>query len=174
MGIDIDNTEDANIPGDKLTLEEKAAKAAEVTSARILTDEDFKKIKAAQLKKHVTSISKHKKQKMVNITEEEAPSTGVRSELVNLEDIEMIHGKKKADKEARMAAIMKGREGCEKFGSGRQKLNEFASTTNKQKAKKKNFSMIKHKIKKKVKRSFREKQMDIQKSLLKRQKYGKK
>ena len=54
-----------------------------------------------------------------------------------------------------MAAIMKGREGREKFGSGRQKLNEFASTTNKQKAKKKNFSMMKHKIKKKVKRSFR-------------------
>jgi len=172
--IDIDNTEDANISSDKLTLEEKAAKAAEVTSARILTDEDFKKIKAAQLKKHVTSISKHKKQKMVNITEEEASSTGARSELVNLQDIEMIHGKKKADKEARMAAIMKGREGREKFGSGRQKLNEFASTTNKQKAKKKNFSMMKHKIKKKVKRSFREKQMDMQKSLLKRQKHGKK
>jgi len=171
--IELDQPED---PDAKLTIEEKAAKAAEVTSARILTDEDFKRIKDAQLRKQVSNaISKNKKQKTTKILEEEVNSTGGgRSELVNLEDIEMIHGKKKADKEARLAAVMKGREGRDKFGSGRQKLNEFASTTNKQKAKKKNFSMMKHKIKKKVKKSFREKQMDLQKSLIKRQKYGKK
>jgi protein SDA1 len=64
-----------------------------------------------------------------------------------------------------------GREGREKFGSKKSKLNEFASTTNKQKAKKKNFSMMKHKIKTKGKKSFREKQIALKKRLLKQQKF---
>jgi protein SDA1 len=64
-----------------------------------------------------------------------------------------------------------GREGREKFGNKKSKLNEFASTTNKQKAKKKNFSMMKHKIKTKGKKSFREKQIALKKRLLKQQKF---
>lgn len=67
-----------------------------------------------------------------------------------------------------------GREGREKFGRGRQKLSEFASTTNKQKDKAKNFSMMKHKIKKKSKKSFREKQLELKKRLVKQQKFNSK
>jgi len=153
---------------DELTMEEKKVKAKEVTLGRILTDEDFRKIDAAQLKKQVTAARKGKKMKTGAVVEE--TSVG-REELVSLENIEMIHGRKRNDKEARMESIMKGREGREKFGRKKQKINEFSSTTNKQKNKKKNFSMMKHKIKKKVKKSFREKQMDLQKRLLKQQKF---
>merc|ERR1712179_277190 len=87
---------------------------------------------------------------------EEAAAEG-RKELVNLEDIEMIYKKKRHDKEARMELILAGREGREKFGSKK----------NKQKSKKKNFSMMKHKIKAKGKKSFREKQVALKKRLLK-------
>merc|ERR1711915_973442 len=143
-----------------LSLEEKEAKAKEVTASRFLTDEDFRKIDAAQLKKQVTGVKKKKGKKQK------------REELVQLDNIELIHGKKKTDKAARMEAIMKGREGREKFGRGKRKLNEHASTTNKVKAKKKNFSMMKHKIKKKVKKSFREKQQELQKRLKKQEKFS--
>ena len=40
-------------PEEFLSLEEKDAKAKEVTLGRILTDADFKKIDAAQLRKQV-------------------------------------------------------------------------------------------------------------------------
>jgi len=169
--MDIDEINDkATEAADHLSVEEKKNKAKEVTLGRILNNEDFKRIDAAQLMKQVVGIRKHKKQKVVEDTEVE--NTFGRKELVNLKDIEMIHGKKKAGKEERVAAIMAGREGREKFGGGRKKMNENSSTTNKQKDKKKAFSMTKHKIKKKVKRSFRDKQIDLRNRLLKQQKTG--
>merc|ERR1712127_664457 len=88
-----------------------------------------------------------------------------RRELVNLSDIEMVYKKKKHDKEARMEAIKGGREEGKRFGGRKQKLDPHASTNNKQKSKKKNFSMMKHKIKAKGKKSFREKQMSLKKQL---------
>ena len=42
-----------------MTVEEKRAKAAEVTTGRILTDEDFRRIDAAQLKKQVNCTKTH-------------------------------------------------------------------------------------------------------------------
>jgi len=158
-----------------LSLEEKRAKASVVTSARILTDEDFLKIDAAQLKKQVTGVRKGgniKKAKIESLYEQEE-GTGGRAELVTLDSIEMIYGKKKSDKAAKVEAIMKGREGREKFtGRGKSKMNEHASTNNKQKNKAKAFSMMKHKIKRKAKKSFREKQMELQKRLVKQQKFN--
>ena len=56
---------------------------------------------------------------------------------------------------------MKGREGREKFGSRKTKLNEHASTSNKQKLKNKSFMMMKHKLKRKAKKSFVDKQKDL-------------
>ena len=41
--------------------------------------------------------------------------------------------KRKHDKESRLETVLAGREGREKYGRGhRQKLNPFASTTNKE------------------------------------------
>jgi len=167
-----------------LTVEEKAAKASKVTLGKILTDEDFKRIDAAQLKKQVqgvrkapknsTKIAKGKKRTAddANLDESDEVTAAGREELVRLEDIELIHKKRKHDKEARLESVMKGREGRGKFSGGKTKLNENASTTNKQKMKKKNFSMMKHKIKAKAgKKSFREKQLDLKKRLLKQRKF---
>jgi len=156
-----------------LSLEEKAVKAREATLGKILTDEDFLKIDAAQLKKQVVGFRKGGKGKKRTAVEadldEEAENAAVegRRELVNLEDIEMIYKKKKHDKEARMEAILGGREDREKFGGKKSKKAVGASDTNKVKSRKKNFSMMKHKIKAKGKKSFREKQVALKKRLTK-------
>jgi len=180
IGSDSDNSDDDDDLDETkdekeiiLSLEDKAKKAREATLGKILTDEDFRKIDAAQLKKQVVGVRKGGKGKKRSAAEadldaeaEEAAAEG-RKELVNLEDIEMIYKKKRHDKEARMELILAGREGREKFGSKKNKKAEGASQTNKQKSKKKNFSMMKHKIKAKGKKSFREKQVALKKRLLK-------
>jgi len=169
-----DNEEEKDVV---LSLEDKATKAREATIGKILTDEDFRKIDAAQLKKQVEGFRKGGKGKKRTAAEadldeegEEAAIEG-RKELVNLDDIELIYKKKRHDKEARMEAILGGREGREKFGSKKNKKADGASSTNKQKSKKKNFSMMKHKIKTKGKKSFREKQVALKKRLLKNAKF---
>merc|ERR550532_3430153 len=90
-----------------------------------------------------------------------------REELVNLANIEMIHKKRRHDKESRMATVLEGREGREKFNARKGKVDPFASTTHKEKNKKKNFSMVKHKLKFKSKRSFVEKQAKMRTAMLK-------
>ena len=186
---DEDEDEDEEVEGeatdkkdDVMTLEEKTQKARDATVGRILSDDDFRKIAAAQLRKQVEGVRKPKKtpKKGVKRTASEAnidddwndddeEATG-REELVNLDAIEMIHKKKRHDKEARLATVIAGREGREKFGHISKK-GTGASLTNKQKAKKKNFSMMKHKIKTKGKKSFREKQQALKKRLIKSQKF---
>ena len=66
---------------------------------------------------------------------------------------------------------MDGREGREKFGTRKSKMNEHASTTNKQKLKNKSFMMMKHKLKGKAKKSFVEKQKDMRKSMMRSKKF---
>ena len=167
---------------DVISLEEKTQKARDATVGRILSDDDFRKIAAAQLRKQVEGVRKLKKTPKKGLkrtaseanidddwNDDEEEVTG-REELVNLDAIEMIHKKKRHDKEARMATVIAGREGREKFGHISKK-GTGASLTNKQKAKKKNFSMMKHKIKTKGKKSFREKQQALKKRLIKSQKF---
>jgi protein SDA1 len=154
------------------SLEERKAKAAEVTTSRFLTDADFKRIEAAQLRKQVQGFSKGKNKK--RRLDEDNPlmkSSKAREELVDLANIEMIHKKRRHDKESRLATIMEGRKDREKFGSKRGKANEHASTTHKEKNKKKNFMMMKHKLKFKAKRSFVEKQAQLRKSMLRSRKF---
>jgi protein SDA1 len=66
---------------------------------------------------------------------------------------------------------MEGRKDRAEFGGRKGKVSEFASTSNKQKEKKKNFMMLKHKLKFKAKRSFVDKQKTLRKSMIKSQKY---
>jgi len=154
-------------PQDTTSLEERKAKAMEVTSNRILTDADFKRIEAAQLRKQVQGFSKSRNKR--RRLDEDKPavvnSAKPRDELVDLANIEMIHKKRKHDKESRLATVMEGRKDREKFGGRKGKMNEHASTTNKDKAKKKNFMMMKHKIKRKAKASFVDKQKKLRNSL---------
>ncbi|XP_059490536.1 protein SDA1 homolog [Neocloeon triangulifer] len=141
-------------------IEEKSKKAAEVCSMRILTDEDFKAIDAAQIRKQITVASKSRKRK---IADEDVP----KGELVTLGDIENIHKKRKHDKAARLETVRKGQEGREKWGYQDRRQNPHSSKTNTEKKKNKAFNMIKHKIRGKVKRSFKDKQISLRNHLLK-------
>ena len=159
-------SDDTQVKGDFLTVEEKEEKAKLVTASRILSDAEFKKIESAQIKKQVQAIRKNKKGKKRTIREvtedENVISSGLhRDELVSLANIEMVHKKRRHDKEARLATVLEGREGREKFGSRKGKMNPMSSTTNKQKLKNKNIMMVKHKFKAKAKKSFVQKQRDL-------------
>ncbi|XP_038212146.1 protein SDA1 homolog [Zerene cesonia] len=148
----------------KLTPEEIEAKiktAREVAMGKIFTDEDFKRIEAAQLKKHVSGV----KRKKVVVDEEEDSS-----ELVKLSDIENIYKKRKHDKNARLETVLKGREEREKFGFKDRRKNVNCSKTNREKRKTKSYQMIKHKAKGKIKRSFKEKQIAFRNYLIKQKK----
>lgn len=139
-----------------VVLDEKQA-AQELAITRIFTDEDFKRIDMANIKKHTTGARKR-------------PLETEKSEYVRLNDIEMIFKKKKHDKEARLESVLKGRTGREKFGYKDGRKNEHCSKTNREKRKKKNFGMMRNKARSKVKKSFKEKQQSMRKHLLKQKK----
>ncbi|GLH00013.1 Protein SDA1 homolog [Gryllus bimaculatus] len=143
----------------------KVEMAAMISTTRLLTDEDFKRIEAAQIRKEiiVPQKSKGKGQKRLSSQSVDA----ARGELVKLSDIENIHKKKKHDKEARIESVRRGQQDRQKFGFQDQRLNPFCSKTNREKKKNKHFNMVKHKAKAKVKRSFKEKQIALRNHLLK-------
>ncbi|XP_003221899.1 protein SDA1 homolog [Anolis carolinensis] len=152
-----------------MPVEEQKAKAAAVSTSRLLTQEDFQKIRLAQLSKEVNSApGKGAKRKNVEIESDEEK----RGELLSLRDIEHLHKKPKSDKETRLATAMAGRTDRKEFVKKKTKLNPFASTTNKQKKKQKNFMMMRysHNVRTKNKRSFREKQVALKEALLKQKK----
>lgn len=154
----------------KLTAEERAQKAADIACSRFLTDEDFARIAATQAAKKVEKFtqSKKKKGKKRKATEESISEPG---ELVPLKNIEMIYKKRKHDKDSRLETVVAGREGREKFGVKKGRMNPQASTTNREKVKGKTFMMLKHKVAGKQKQSFRTKQMKLRNSLLKQKKF---
>ena len=69
--------------------------------------------------------------------------------------------RRKQNYEERMESIKAGREDREKYGSRKGKKGKMASTTNKEKNKKKNFIMSIHKrsVRAKAKMSLRDKQV---------------
>lgn len=147
---------------DPKAKQEKVDTAREIAMEKIFTDEDFKRIEAAQIKKNLTGTKrKH------NVVEEEQTESG---ELVQLADIENIYKKKKHDKNARLETVMKGREDREKFGYKDRRKNIHCSKTNREKRKTKNYQMVKHKAKGKVKKSFKEKQIAFRNYLIKQKK----
>ncbi|XP_064481458.1 protein SDA1 homolog [Ornithodoros turicata] len=168
--IDDDDDDDAKEEEEKLTPEEKAKKAALVSESRILSQQDFAKVKAAQLSKKLNAaIPKRFMKKAEAQTSTVAAETvsAEKKELVSLRDIEKLHKKPRSTKESRLATIREGREGREKYGFHSKKA-EYASRTNKEKRKTKAFNMIKHKAKRKQKRSFRDKQVALRDALLKK------
>ncbi|XP_043078099.1 protein SDA1 homolog [Puntigrus tetrazona] len=149
--------------------DERKVKASAVSTSRLLTQDDFKKIRVAQMAKEVsTAPGKGQKRKNVDSDGEEE-----RGELLSLRDIERLHKKPKSDKETRLATAMAGRTDRKEFVKKRTKLNPFASTSNKEKKRKKNFMMMKHSqnVRTKGKRSFRDKQIALRDALLKKRKH---
>uniref|UniRef100_G3PVH5 Protein SDA1 n=1 Tax=Gasterosteus aculeatus aculeatus TaxID=481459 RepID=G3PVH5_GASAC len=153
-----------NIP-----VEEREAKAAAVSGSRLLTQDDFKKIRLVQLAKEVNGApGKGQKRKNVDLDEEDDS----RGEVLTLRNIEKLHKKPKDDKETRLATAMAGRSDRKDFVKKHHKLNPHASTSNREKRKTKNFMMMRHSqnVRTKGKRSFREKQIALQNQLLKKKK----
>uniref|UniRef100_A0AAQ5Y8J3 Protein SDA1 n=1 Tax=Amphiprion ocellaris TaxID=80972 RepID=A0AAQ5Y8J3_AMPOC len=147
-----------------IPVEERKAKAAAVSGSRLLTQDDFKKIRLVQMAKEVNAAP-GKGQKRKHVDEDER-------ELLTLRNIEKLHKKPKADKETRLATAMAGRTDRKEFMKRRTKLNPHASTSNKEKRRKKNFMMMRHSenVRTKGKRSFREKQLALRDALLKKRK----
>lgn len=151
--VSADGTEPAN----NVTLLDEKQAAQELALTRIFTDDDFKRIDAENIKKHTQNARKR-------------PVEAEKSEYVRLDDIEMIFKKRKTDKLARLETVMKGRTGRDRFGYKDGRQNIHCSKTNTEKKKKKNFGMMRHKARSKVKRSFKDKQLDMRKHLLKQKK----
>ncbi|XP_068089411.1 protein SDA1 homolog [Hyperolius riggenbachi] len=153
-----------------MPAEERKAKAAAVSASRLLTQEEFKKIRIAQLSKEMSAApGKSDKRKHVEIDSDEEENRG---ELLSLRDIEHLHKKPKSDKETRLATVMAGRTDRKEFVRKRTKMNPHASSTNKEKKKNKNFMMMRYSqnIRSKNKRSFRDKQIALRDALLKKRK----
>jgi len=149
-------------------LAERQRQAEEVSATRLMTDDDFRTINMRQVKKTIAPAKVHEGSRKRKLPE---PVSVEGQNLPKLGDIELIHKKRLHDRDSRLATVMAGREGRGKYTHGKQKMNPHASTTNKEKTKKKVFTMVKHKIRRKtVKRSFKEKQVALRNSLLKRQK----
>jgi len=139
--------------------------ADQLMTDRILTEEDFAKIEERRLKAAFTGpIRKGKRQ----ADPERMDDNG---ELVNQDNIEHVAKRKKSTKEERMDAIKEGRS-TKKYGIKRAKMNEHASTTNRDKEKKKNFMMTikKRSVGGKNKKGFAEKQKELKNRLMKRHK----
>lgn len=147
------NQSESDNKGDNVIILDQDEAAKELAMTRIFTDEDFKKINAANLKKTVTNARKR-------------PLENSCNEFVKLNDIEMIYKKRKHDKESRLETVQKGRENRDKYGwkDGRKNIN--CSKTNREKRKQKNFIMMRQKARGKVKKSFREKQVALRNHLI--------
>lgn len=135
--------------------------AKKVTLERILTDEDFKRIDAENVRKQMIGPQKGIKRKI------EESSRSDPSEIVKMADIENIYKKRKHDKQARIESVRKGQMEREKYGYKDGRVNIHCSKTNREKRKTKSYQMIKHKAKGKVKRSFKDKQIALRNHLLK-------
>ena len=138
---------------------EKKEKASLISTERLLTDEDFMRIDMALAKQQVTYAKRGEKRTHPNDNE--------RGDFVKLTDIENIYKKRKHDKQARIDSVKSGQEGRERFGYKDGRQNPLCSKTNREKQKKKAFQMLKHKVRGKVKRSFKEKQIALRNHLLK-------
>ncbi|KAF9366301.1 Protein SDA1 [Mortierella sp. NVP85] len=143
------------------TRKEKLAAAQLLATTKILTPADFAKIEALKLAKQADQKLNPTR---AGSGKRPAPSDENQAEgEISIGSIIGPRKKAKQDYEQRMESINRGREGREKFGS-RKGSNERGSTTNKEKAKGKNFMMIAHKreVREKKKMSLREKQMQLQ------------
>lgn len=143
-------------------------KARLISSERILSQDEFQKVKLAQLSKQVRAAKPRRFKTFSRNDEPDVLPNLNTKEIVSLSSIERLYKRTKSDKETRLDSVKTGREERGKFGTRKGKLNEFASKNKRELLKTKNFQMIKHKLNRKKKKSFRDKQASLKSSLLKR------
>ncbi|OAD08678.1 hypothetical protein MUCCIDRAFT_33391 [Mucor lusitanicus CBS 277.49] len=152
MGDEEQGPEDED---DKKKLQYKEAKheaAIKLATTRILTPADFARLEELKTNKEIEQIQGKKR------GADDVQHDG------EIDEMTILGPRKKAkqDYEQRMASIQEGREGREKFGSNKGK-KERGSTTNREKARNKNFMMVAHKqsVLWKSKRSLFDKQKSL-------------
>ncbi|GAO51190.1 hypothetical protein G7K_5301-t1 [Saitoella complicata NRRL Y-17804] len=159
---DMEDVEAAARVREELAAAEK--RFSELATTKILTPADFAKLEELRVQAAANRI--------LGLRGKQPPKTG---EYVDAAAIEGPRKKTKADYAERMASVAEGREGREKFGSRKQFRDEAGrSTTNREKARKKNFMMIVHKrsVQGKSKRSLTEKQRVLRAHVDKQKKKG--
>lgn len=146
----------------KLSSAETAFRS--LTSTRILTPADFAKLQELRTEEGVAKIMGVHGPNTMNRNEDLVDSTTLVGPV----------SKYKQTRDERMQKILEGREGREKYGSRRGKREAARSTTNREKARKKNFVMMIHKksVQGKQKMSLRDKQKVLQAHITKQKKKG--
>lgn len=143
---------------EKIAKLDPDAAFAELASTRILTPADFAKIQELRVEAGLEKLM-GKTQR----NEDAVDSTSLVGPV-----------KYKQLREERIAQAREGREDREKFSSHRGKRDAPHSTTNREKARKKNFVMMIHKrdVQGKAKRSLRDKQKVLRAHITKQKKKG--
>lgn len=170
-----ETTKDSGTPNDQ-PLEEKVQeiekKLSTLATTRILTPADFAKLAELRTQAGLDKLLGNGKKADKHHTNR-APITN--EDAVDVLAIQGPAKRGKADKEARLAVAAEGREGRDKFGSKKGKHAEKShSTTNKEKARKKNFLMTVRKAKGKQKRSLVEKRRVLKAHVEKQKKAARK
>ncbi|VVT53945.1 uncharacterized protein SAPINGB_P003829 [Magnusiomyces paraingens] len=166
-----DNEDEQNNKKRKLTREElilERTKAEEeafikLASTRVLTPADFQKLEELRTQAGLEKIMGKSVRKSMGLNEE------------TVEADNLIGSKKyKQNKKERLAHVEEGREGRREFGSRKGKRENARSTTNKEKARKKNIMMMIHKkdVQGKAKRSLKEKQKVLRQHITTQKKKG--
>ncbi|VDK80679.1 unnamed protein product [Litomosoides sigmodontis] len=154
--------------GQKTTSSETKEKARQVCETRILTQNDFRKINAFLIKQQMGCSEKRRNDdvKLEEEVEEIIARQNEENGLPRLRDIEKFHKKlRRQTKEERMETVRKGREGRQQFG--KPKKGAHVGRTNRELMKRKNFQMVRHKLRgKNRQRSFKERQESLRKYLL--------
>jgi protein SDA1 len=150
--------EEQEVVKNAATLDPEAA-FRELASSRILTPADFQKIEELRTQAGLEKLMGVKRAR----NEEEVDSSSLVGPV-----------KYKQLREERIAHAQEGREDREKFGSRRGKREGAHSTTNREKARKKNFVMMIHKrdVQGKAKKSLRDKQKILRAHITKQKKKG--
>lgn len=133
------STEDSKPDEATQALKAEEARISTLATTRILTPADLAKLAELRLSAGLDKLT-GKKPVLTDLHETALTTSAIEG-----------YRHEKADKEARLAKIHEGREGREKFGSKRGKRDGAHSTTNREKARKKNAIMMVRKTKAKQK-----------------------
>ncbi|CAB4256122.1 similar to Saccharomyces cerevisiae YGR245C SDA1 Highly conserved nuclear protein required for actin cytoskeleton organization and passage through Start [Maudiozyma barnettii] len=163
---DLELSDDDNDNEETATEKTKTTAAEafqELATTRILTPADFAKLRELQTEDNVLQQMGHSARDQGSRNEEIIDAAGLVGPV-----------KYKQTREERIAKIMEGREGREKFGSRKGKREDGHSTTNREKQRKKNFVMMIHKrsVTGKQKMSLRDKQKVLRAHITKQKKRG--
>ncbi len=124
-----------------MSAEERLKRAQELSRTRILTPADFERIKQLRLERKLVPAVRARKRGVAD-GDADGESKPADHGIVEADDLLPDRKKRRQTKEERLADVMKGREGRGEFNKPKGRMNEFASTSNREKARLKNPMML--------------------------------